>query len=143
MKVLMKTPHGFLCPNSSMQWSPWQTFTSQTWTSQALLALKVFFFFLSFSKTCFYFDIFILYKSPLLTLLTPHTPLPVVGCIYAPDKVNPNIFQFYFNFSDIFHHTSMHPLFHDFYKYYLIFNNFISSFIVYQKIPLLEATLSF
>ena len=34
-----------------------------------------------------------------------------VRCIYAPDKVNPNIFQFYFDFSDIFHHTSMPPLF--------------------------------
>ena len=55
----------------------------------------------------------------------------IVGCIYAPDKVNPNIFQFYFDFSDIFHHTSMHPLFHNFYEFYLIFNNFISPFIVY------------
>ena len=40
-----------------------------------------------------------------------------VGCIYAPDKVNPNIFQFYLNFSDIFHHTSMHPLFLNFYEF--------------------------
>ena len=55
-----------------------------------------------------------------------------VGCIYAPDKVNPNIFQFYSNFSDIFHHTSMHPLFRNFYEFYLIFIDFISPFIVYQ-----------
>ena len=46
-----------------------------------------------------------------------------VGCIYAPDKVNPNIFHFYFYFSDIFHHTSMHPPFCDFYEFYLIFND--------------------
>ena len=57
----------------------------------------------------------------------------VVGCIYAPDKVSPNIFQFHFDFSDIFHHTSMHPLLRNFYEFYLIFNNFISPFIVYQN----------
>ena len=65
-----------------------------------------------------------------------HTQIYAVtalGCIYAPDKVNPNIFQFYFDFSDIFHHTSMHPLFHDFYEFYLIFNDFISPFIIYQS----------
>ena len=44
-----------------------------------------------------------------------------VGCIYAPDKLNPNIFQFYFNFSNIFHHTSMHPFLHNFYEFYLNF----------------------
>ena len=49
-----------------------------------------------------------------------------VGCIYAPYKVNPNIFQFYSNFLDIFHHTSMHPLFHNIYEFYLIFYDFIS-----------------
>ena len=58
------------------------------------------------------------------------THLPV-GCIYAPDKVNPNIFQFYFDFSDIFHHISMHPVFCNFYEFYLIFNDFISPFIIY------------
>ena len=56
-----------------------------------------------------------------------------VGCIYAPDKVNPNIFQFYFDFPDIFHHTSMHPLFCNFYEFYLIFYDFISPFIIYQN----------
>ena len=54
-----------------------------------------------------------------------------VRCIYAPDKVNPTIFQFYFTFSSIFHHTSMHPLLHDFYEFYLIFYYFISPFIIY------------
>ena len=49
-----------------------------------------------------------------------------VGCIYAPYKVNPNIFQFYVNFLDIFHCTSMHPLFHNIYEFYLIFYDFIS-----------------
>ena len=49
-----------------------------------------------------------------------------VGCIYAPYKVNPNIFQFYFDFPDIFHHTSMHPLFCNIYEFYLIFYDFIS-----------------
>ena len=50
----------------------------------------------------------------------------LVGCIYAPYKVNPNIFQFYFDFPDIFHHTSMHPLFRNIYEFYLIFYDFIS-----------------
>ena len=59
------------------------------------------------------------------------TVLKGVGCIYAPDKVNPNIFQFYFDFSSIFHHTSMHPLLHDCYEFYLIFYYFISPFIIY------------
>ena len=58
---------------------------------------------------------------------------PCVGCIYAPDKVNPNIFQFYFDFPDIFHHTSMHPLFRNIYDFYLIFYDFISPFIIYQN----------
>ena len=57
----------------------------------------------------------------------------IVGCIYAPDKVNPNIFQFYFDFPDIFHHTSMHPLFRNIYEFYLIFCDFISPFIIYQN----------
>ena len=56
-----------------------------------------------------------------------------VGCIYAPYKVNPNIFQFYFDFLDIFHHTSMHPLFRNIYEFYLIFCDFISSFIIYNN----------
>ena len=56
-----------------------------------------------------------------------------VGCIYAPYKVNPNIFQFYFDFPDIFHHTSMHPLFHNIDEFYLIFCDFISSFIIYNN----------
>ena len=56
-----------------------------------------------------------------------------VGCIYAPYKVNPNIFQFYFNFLDIFHHTSMHPLFCNIYEFYFIFYDFISSFIIYNN----------
>ena len=56
-------------------------------------------------------------------------------------KVNPNIFHF--DFLDIFHHTSMHPLFCNFYEFYLIFYDFISPFIIYQKLPLLKATLSF
>ena len=34
-----------------------------------------------------------------------------VGCIYAPDKVNPNIFQFYFDFPDI---SITHPCIHSF-----------------------------
>ena len=54
------------------------------------------------------------------------TSLDPVGCIYAPYKVNPNIFRFYFNFLDIFHHTSMHPLFHNIYEFCLIFYDFIS-----------------
>ena len=44
-----------------------------------------------------------------------------VGCIYAPHKVNPKIFQFYSNFLSIFYYTSMHPLLHNFYDFYLIF----------------------
>ena len=56
-----------------------------------------------------------------------------VGCIYAPYKVNPNIFQFYFDFMDIFHHPSMHPLFRTIYEFYLIFYNFISFFIIYNN----------
>ena len=56
-----------------------------------------------------------------------------VGCIYALYKVNPNIFQFYFNFLDIFHHPSMHPLFRNIYEFYLIFYDFISSFIIYNN----------
>ena len=56
-----------------------------------------------------------------------------VGCIYAPYKVNPNIFRFYFDFLDIFHHPSMHPLFHNIYEFYLIFYDFISSFIIYNN----------
>ena len=56
-----------------------------------------------------------------------------VGCIYAPYKVNPNIFQFYFDFLDIFHHTSMHPLFCNIYEFYLIFCDFISSSIIYNN----------
>ena len=59
------------------------------------------------------------------------------------DKVNPNIFHFYFYFSSIFHHTSMHPLLCNFHKFYLIFLSFISPFIIYQKPPLLEAALAF
>ena len=42
-----------------------------------------------------------------------------VGCIYAHYKVNPNIFQFYFDFMDIFHHPPMHPLFCNIYEFYL------------------------
>ena len=56
-----------------------------------------------------------------------------VGCIYAPYKVNPNIFQFYFYFPDIFYHTSMHLLFRNIYEFYLIFYDFISSFIIYNN----------
>ena len=56
-----------------------------------------------------------------------------VGCIYAPYKVNPNIFQFYFDFMDIFHHTSMHPLFHNIYEFYPIFYDFILSFVIYNN----------
>ena len=56
-----------------------------------------------------------------------------VGCIYAPYKVNPNIFQFYFDILDIFHHSSMHPLFRNIYEFYLIFYDFISSFIIYNN----------
>ena len=48
-----------------------------------------------------------------------------VGCIYAPYKVTPNIFQFYFDFMDIFHHPPMHPLFRNIYEFYLIFYYFI------------------
>ena len=54
----------------------------------------------------------------------------VVGCIYAPYKVNPNIFQFYFDFPDIFHHISMHPLFRNIYEFYPIFYDFISPSII-------------
>ena len=57
----------------------------------------------------------------------------LVWCIYAPYKVNPNIFQFYFDFPDIFHHTSMHPLFHNIYEFYLIFYDFISLSIIYNN----------
>ena len=60
-------------------------------------------------------------------------PMLDVGCIYAPCKVNPNIFQFYFDFMDIFHHPSMHPLFCNIYEFYLIFYYFISSFIIYNN----------
>ena len=56
-----------------------------------------------------------------------------VGCIYAPYKVNPNIFQFYFNFLDILHHTSMHPFFCNIYEFYLIFYDFISLSIIYNN----------
>ena len=56
-----------------------------------------------------------------------------VGCIYAPYKVNPNIFQFYFDFLDIYHHTSMHPLFRNIYEFYLIFCDFISLSIIYNN----------
>ena len=56
-----------------------------------------------------------------------------VGCIYAHYKVNPNIFQFYFDFMDSFHHPPMHPLFHNIYEFYLIFYYFISSFIIYNN----------
>ena len=54
----------------------------------------------------------------------------IVGCIYAPYKANPNIFQFYFNFLDIFYHTSMHPLFCNISEFYLIFYDFISLSII-------------
>ena len=64
---------------------------------------------------------------------TPSLPLSNVGCIYAPHKVSPNIFQFYFYFPDIFHHTFMHPLFRNIYEFYLIFCDFISPFIIYQN----------
>ena len=57
----------------------------------------------------------------------------IVGCIYAPYKVNPNIFHFYFDFLDIFHHTSMHPLLRNIYEFYLIFYDFISSSIIYNN----------
>ena len=59
--------------------------------------------------------------------------LITIGCIYAPYKVNPNIFQFYFDFLDISHHTSMHPLFCNIYEFYLIFYDFISSSIIYNN----------
>ena len=55
-----------------------------------------------------------------------------VGCIYAHYKVNPNIFQFYFDFMNIFLHPPMHPLFRNAYEFYLIFYYFTSSFIVYN-----------
>ena len=71
-------------------------------------------------------------KHTLCTYCIPHNAL-CVGCIYAPYKVNPNIFQFYFHFPDIFHHTSMHPLFCNIYEFYLIFCDFISSFIIYNN----------
>ena len=61
-----------------------------------------------------------------MVLLPKKLPISFVGCIYAPHKVNPNIFQFYFDFPDIFHHTSMHPLFRNIYEFYLIFYDFIS-----------------
>ena len=61
---------------------------------------------------------------------TEHTGASV-GCIYAPYKVNPNISQFYFDFPDIFHHTSMHPLFRNIYEFYPIFYDFISPSIIY------------
>ena len=68
-----------------------------------------------------------------LQVLKVFLPDRIVGCIYAPYKVNPNIFQFYCNFLDIFHHTSMHPLFRNIYEFYSIFYNFISSFIIYNN----------
>ena len=55
-----------------------------------------------------------------------------VGCIYAHYKVNPNIFQFYFDFMNIFHHPPMHSLFRNIYEFYFIFYYFISSFIIYN-----------
>ena len=68
------------------------------------------------------------------TLIYHLAPFTVhVGCIYAPYKVNTNIFQFYFDFLDIFHHTSMHPLFRNKYEFYLIFCDFISSSIIYNN----------
>ena len=56
-----------------------------------------------------------------------------VGCIYAHYKVNPNIFQFYSDFMNIFHHPPMHPLFRNICEFYLIFYYFISSFIIYNN----------
>ena len=64
---------------------------------------------------------------------TGHSFICLVGCIYAHYKVNPNIFQFYFDFMDIFHHPPMHPLFHNTYEFYLFFYYFISSFIIYNN----------
>ena len=57
----------------------------------------------------------------------------LVGCIYTPYKVNPNIFQFYSDLLDIFHHISMHPLFRNIYEFYFIFSGFISSSIIYNN----------
>ena len=73
----------------------------------------------------------------------PRRPIKDVGCIYAPDKVNPNIFHFNFNFSSIFYHTSMDLLLRNFYDFYLIFYHFILPVIIYQKPPLLEVALHF
>ena len=55
--------------------------------------------------------------TELLNNTITHFKVLCVGCIYAPDKVNPNIFQFYSNFLSIFHHTSMHPFLHKFYVF--------------------------
>ena len=79
--------------------------------------------------------------SQTATLQQPHLPWEVdqklghksVGCIYAPYKVNPNIFQSYFDFLDIFHHTSMHTLFRNIYGFYLVFYDFISCSIIYNN----------
>ena len=50
---------------------------------------------------------------------------------HAHHKVNPNIFQFYFNFSTIFCCSSMHPFFCDLYDFYLVFLHLISPIIIY------------
>ena len=63
----------------------------------------------------------------------PNIQTVLLPTVYAPYKVNPNIFQFYFDFLDIFHHTSMHPLFHNIYEFYLIFYDFISLSIIYNN----------
>ena len=61
-------------------------------------------------------------KKPSCYKIQEETPNDMcVGCIYAHYKVNPNIFQFYFDFMDIFHHPPMHPLFRNIYEFYLIF----------------------
>ena len=65
------------------------------------------------------------WSSDQLECETGHPLTSPVECIYAPYKVNPNIFQFCFDFPDIFHHTSMHPLFCNIYEFYLIFYDFI------------------
>ena len=96
MKVPMKKPPGFPRPNSSTQWSPWRTFTSQTRTSQVLLPLKSL---LSLEKPRYFlfFYVHFLYKSPLLTpptllLLspTPQPPLTLQPPVPPPPDSDPS-----------------------------------------------------
>ena len=94
MKVLTKKPYGFPHPNLNTQWSPWQTFTLWTQTSQALPFLKSLCF-TFYPKT---FSLFLIYSfgykffppTP-LPLPTPPTPqLPLTPWPLTPPHLVPS-----------------------------------------------------